>query len=95
MECPDVVPTQEEQDRWDVVPLAKDVPQPISGELLLKQQPGVGTGRRDAFPMYSCATGVLFKIVSSTVKFSNGVAIGVAIVLRIYSPTALLSCFER
>jgi len=28
MECPDVVPTQEEQDRWDVVPLAKEVPQP-------------------------------------------------------------------
>ena len=53
MDCPDVVPTQEEQDRWDVAPLVKDVPQPIPGELLLKRQSGVGTGRRDALPSIS------------------------------------------
>ena len=77
MDCPDVVPTQEEQDRWDLAPLVKDVPQPIPGELLLKRQPGVGTGRQDALTMCSGATGVLFKMESSKDKFSVGVAMPV------------------
>ena len=50
----------------------------VPGDLLFKRQPGVGTGRRDALPICSCATGILFKMESSKDKFSSGVSLGVA-----------------
>jgi len=50
MECPDVVPKREEQDRWDVAPLVKDVPQPVGLEFEIKLPLEAGQARGNAIP---------------------------------------------